>query len=209
MLKAFIIGWVCGLVVAIPPGPLSTLTIVTAAGQGMRSAVSIAAGGMVVEFAYALVGFEGSQYLSFVSRIPEVRAVPAVVLLVFGARAILSAGAVKIAAPIPRIRMSRGLLTGLVMAVGSPTIAGGYVVLGQAAERSTGYSFAPEEIFTAAVGAVAGSFSWIMILISSTIVLCGRARPASLSIVVRAGGLILITAGVATAIDLIRIWTNR
>jgi threonine/homoserine/homoserine lactone efflux protein len=204
MIVAILIGWVIGFFIAIPPGPLSLTVFTYAIQRGSRAALLIAAGGMVFEVTYALLGFMGIRLIEDLGLGTALRIVSCVVILALGIKHTFGKARLE-ARPVAHGIQGTGRLVGLglLLTGAAPSIGAAYLVMAGVV-RSLDYvpqSF-PNNL-AASVAAGVGSMSWIV----CALLIIRRTReslsPNVMRSIAKGSGILLLGVGIYYVIDLI------
>ena len=199
-------GGLAGLVVCVPPGPMSTLCVSRCVRRGFVEGFAVAAGSALGDATYvALAAFGVASFSDSIGGAPRVVAfVAAPFLLWMGVRMLRQARRAAEptcadAPPAPRVDASRPLTaaaTGYAMALGTPGTLPALVALLAALGPSPGIGVGLAAPFLTTAGALAAALLWW----SGVAVLVCRYRAVvagRLHLIDAAGGALLVVASVA------------
>jgi len=205
MIFAFFIGWIIGFAIAIPPGPLSLTVFTYAIERGSHVAVLIAAGGMVFEIIYALLGFMGIRFAEDVGLGTVLRIISCVVILVLGFKHAFGELRLELQPVESKIQDRHSLLfLGLFLSGTAPTIAAGYLVFAGIVHSLNYFPASFVNNLIASLAAGVGSMSWILCTLFFIRQTRKSLNPSIIRLIARGSGIVLLAVGIYYAIDLIR-----
>jgi len=200
-------GALAGLVVCVPPGPMSALCVARAARHGFATASALTTGAAVGDALYAAVAAFGvgalRESLGIAPRVAALVAAP--LLLWMGVRMIAKArrrAAAAVSSDVDVDAAPRPLAsfaTGVAMSLGTPGTLPAFVALFAATAPRDAASGGPVLPVATAVGALCGALLW-WAAVATTSCRLRRSVMRHLNLIDAAGGvLLLLASAVATA----------
>lgn len=210
MIQALFVGLILGIAVAVPPGPLSLTVFTQALDRGTRAAVSVAAGGMVSEFVFALMGFMGIGLAADAGLGTPLRLVSCLVILILGAKYTFARVRVENGSAASAVRThGNGILLGMLLCATTPTIAVAYLVFAGFVHTLGLFSPTAENSVAAALGATAGSLLWLLLMVHAIRQTRKSLDSSVLRSVTRGLGGLLLAIGLYYTFDFFRFTTGQ
>lgn len=194
MISALVTGCVVGFLVAIPPGPLSVTTMVKSLEHGVGNALMLALGAVIIEFAYAGMGFFGVKLIHERGLETPVRLVSFLLVLTLGIRYTFFSTVIDLQTA--RGSQRNSFLLGLILSITTPSIGAAYLMIANIVQAHMLFNYSIVNNVVASIGAGVGCFSWLLLLSVGTVRMKQTYSSRAMNSIARGAGVLLLLVAV-------------